>query len=293
MRLAARFFGRWSGHKTIRLHGQDVLIPIVEGQGYQHRSTHEPAVDAIFQVALSLRPGTFVDVGANVGQTLIKVKAVEPGRSYIGFEASPFCCYYLSRLIAENAYQDCVLVPYALSDHSGTASFHFSGIADAQATIIGDFWTKKNARENKMTVLLGRGDDVLASMGTSRVGIIKIDVEGGELEVVRGMDRVLRNDRPLVIIEVLPYIIDLSTLDEDSREKMVSRKQRSEQLTDMLRKLGYVCHRLLPDGSLDETWEFGMERYDSRMTNYVLVPSEESSLLADLQEQYRRHLRVN
>jgi hypothetical protein len=46
-------------------------------------------------------------------------------------------------------------------------------------------------------------DDYVALRGISRVDIIKIDVEGGELDVVRGSKRLLNESRPTIICEVL------------------------------------------------------------------------------------------
>jgi len=44
-------------------------------------------------------------------------------------------------------------------------------------------------------------EDVVASLGINRVNVLKIDIEGGELDVLRSAKRVLREMRPVVVCE--------------------------------------------------------------------------------------------
>lgn len=45
-----------------------------------------------------LRSGTFLDIGVNLGLTLIKVKSVNADRNYIGFKPNPACVFYIEEL---------------------------------------------------------------------------------------------------------------------------------------------------------------------------------------------------
>jgi hypothetical protein len=47
--------------------------------------------------------GTFFDVGANVGQRLLAVRAVVPDMPYIGFEPNVVCAAYTHRLMRDTA----------------------------------------------------------------------------------------------------------------------------------------------------------------------------------------------
>lgn len=261
-------------------------MPVIEGEGHENRKNYEPAVDAILTAMLSTTADLFVDVGANVGQMLIKVKTLDPSRHYVGFEASPFCCYYVFRVIAENRYRDCVLVPRALSDEPGVGAFHFTGLADPQATVVDGFWDTPHKRANSTTVLLDRGDNTLAMLGNPRVGIIKIDVEGGELEVLKGFSDTIARDRSLVLCEVLNFISEETATRNGSVEVMQQRRTRCEALAALMQSCDYGCYRLMPDATLFATWDYGMDVYDDRMTNYIFVPNEKSDLLADLSTRY-------
>ena len=76
-----------------RIGGQRVTVPIREGIGTNLLLQDEPWMFPLLGALLRQFPGVFVDVGVNVGQTLTKVKAIEPGRSYVGFEPNPVCVH--------------------------------------------------------------------------------------------------------------------------------------------------------------------------------------------------------
>ena len=50
-------------------------------------------------------------------------------------------------------------------------------------------------------------DDLLESMGVGRVGLIKIDVDGGELQALEGARGVICRDHPTVLFELCPYLL--------------------------------------------------------------------------------------
>ncbi len=64
---------------------------------------------SIFATLLRLTSSAVLDVGANVGQTLLKVKSCSAERTWIGFEPNSTCVMYLERLIAVNRFSCCTL----------------------------------------------------------------------------------------------------------------------------------------------------------------------------------------
>jgi FkbM family methyltransferase len=50
-------------------------------------------------------------------------------------------------------------------------------------------------------------DDLLDSLAMRSVALIKIDVDGRELDVLRGVTRTLHRDRPVVVFELCPYLL--------------------------------------------------------------------------------------
>jgi FkbM family methyltransferase len=68
---------------------------------------------------LPTREGLFIDVGVNLGQTLVKVKDIDPERSYLGFEPNPSCVAFTERMIPALGLRNCRTVPAGLSSETG------------------------------------------------------------------------------------------------------------------------------------------------------------------------------
>ena len=75
----------------------------------------------LIAAVLARRPGVFVDVGANIGQTLIDFCAANADRSYIAFEPNPQCVEVLNGLVRANDLPQCLVVPVGLSNTTGIA----------------------------------------------------------------------------------------------------------------------------------------------------------------------------
>lgn len=135
-----------------------------------------------------------VDVGAHAGDVLAIMRHLSPDGSHFAFEPIP-------RLEAELRlrFPDVVVRRVAVSDVSGEADFHwfpgvpgFSGLARR---------TDVDARE-PVEVIRVRTEPLDALVPDSiRVHVLKIDVEGAELQVLRGAARILSHDRPWVLFE--------------------------------------------------------------------------------------------
>jgi hypothetical protein len=70
-------------------------------------------------ISLKIRGGVFVDVGANLGQTLIEFWLIDSGNSYIGFEPNEACIEYLETLININSLDGCKIIPVGLFNKNG------------------------------------------------------------------------------------------------------------------------------------------------------------------------------
>ena len=127
-----------------------------------------------------LLPGdVFVDVGANIGY--FSLIAAKYARQVVAFEPSPMTRPYLRRNLELNpALASRVTVhSLALSDHCGSAEMFnppdYPGMAALRPT--------GQEREVVESVALDTMDHALVDQ---RVSFIKVDVEGGELDVLNG-----------------------------------------------------------------------------------------------------------
>ena len=154
-----------------------------------------------------LTPGDIVlDVGANVGY----ISAVAASRVGItgevhGFEPLRECYARLERLCELNPQFRFVFNNVALGEAEGLLPIAFNPKGDSRnATLV----PGKKAPETR-DVLVWRLDDYITRSipAAERISIIKIDVEGFEYSVLRGLDRFLAgtSHRPLIICEIKPW----------------------------------------------------------------------------------------
>ena len=154
--------------------------------------------------ALASRCGAFVDIGANIGQTLLDFLVCRKGdERYIGFEPNPKCAEMVASIIRDNDIADAVLVPIGLADRSALLPLFFgaNSTTDSGATLVADLRPSKAVKQQWVPCLTF--DAAAADLAVNDIALIKIDVEGGEGEVLSGMRETLRTKRPWVMCEVL------------------------------------------------------------------------------------------
>ncbi len=154
-------------------------------------------------LAALLDPGmTVVDAGANVG--LIGLRLADRLRTLGGgrvllVEPVPANAARLHESIRANELEAfCTVFEVALGDGEGRATLFVEGRAGRSGNA-GRFAPRGRARAGGLTeteVALRSLDDLLHDAGGPTVGLIKLDVEGGELAFVRGALRCLERDTP-------------------------------------------------------------------------------------------------
>ena len=152
-----------------------------------------------------LQPGmTVVDVGAHVGcHALLAARLVGPQGKVIAFEASPENFSLLQKNVALNGYQNIECVQKAVSNRSGTITFHLSLEGNDRNSIYDNSRTGRPGRA--VTVPATTLDEFMASAGWPHVNLVKIDVEGAEPLVFEGMSELLRRSHDVaLIIEFAP-----------------------------------------------------------------------------------------
>lgn len=257
------FFDRKYGE---RQYGRDFVVPIVNG-----RKTYisEVWLSELLEKLLPQFPGGFVDVGVNLGQTMLKVQAAEPGRKYIGFEPNPACADYANALIRKNKF-DCCVVPAGLGRETGVLMLQMyrSEDTDPSASMVEAF-RDKPAEQQPMVVL--SWDDVPASVAPEKVAIVKIDVEGGEADVIEGLKGMMTAERPIVLVEILPVY----------SEDNLPRLERQKRIERVLAELDYRIFRVHKNATeklshLEILEEFGIHG-DLALSDYLLCPAEKGS----------------
>lgn len=139
--------------------------------------------------------GAFVDVGANFG--VYAAYAIRHASDVYIFEPHPDLSRELAQIFAGRAHVN----PIALSDRSGTVEFLIPRLHHRDIHSRGSIETVHSADFTEMRsvkVERRRLDD----LAIPDVAVIKIDVEGHELAVLKGSHETLAKHRPSVIVEV-------------------------------------------------------------------------------------------
>lgn len=179
-------------------------IPVLGEIGKGNLKRREKWMYDLLKKVLPIRPGLFVDVGVNIGQTLIHYKTIEAEGEYIGFEPNPVCVYYIHKLISANKWNNCSLVPSGIYSRSGLVEInYYSGATDSMATLVKNFRDDRVVTRKEMINCINEKE--LTTLLSNRfLSVIKIDVEGSELDVIKQLKSIITEKRPFVIAELLP-----------------------------------------------------------------------------------------
>jgi FkbM family methyltransferase len=182
-----------------------------------------------------------VDVGVNLGQTLLAVKSIRSDWPYFGFEPNPHCVSYVARLIEANRLERCTVFPFAIGADTGVFDLRARSLAGGEGSIVDGFRRDDFYQHTIKVPVLGPGA-LPEELDEHRIGVLKIDVEGGELEVVRTLEPLIARDRPAVVVELLPTY-------GGGPDGPGSRQQRQDELLAILERLDYATIRLHRDGT--------------------------------------------
>jgi FkbM family methyltransferase len=213
LRLAGAYDQRFwesAGHKSVRGKWHGYLMDLDLSDHYERTAyflaRYHELVAQLFLRAV-LRPGdTFVDVGAHAGMiTLLGAGCVGPSGRVIAFEPNPSVFVALTRHIELNSLTHVRAENMGLSDTAGTLSLRILNQDAKLATCapIAAADTTTVTQEHRIPV--ARGDDVIrVPAGTALT--LKIDVEGFEHHVLRGLERTLHEHHPAIVTESIPWM---------------------------------------------------------------------------------------
>jgi FkbM family methyltransferase len=154
----------------------------------------------ILRLARAVLPGdgVFVDVGANVGLHTLAVAQhlAGGGGAVVAFEPHPVNYRLLTHNIRQNRLR------HVLAENLGLAEAPATLTGTASAA--GGNWSLASHGDYQFEVRLLRLDDYLRDHPVPRIDLMKIDVEGAEVRVLRGARRTIERFRPPIVFEVCP-----------------------------------------------------------------------------------------
>lgn len=150
-----------------------------------------------------LGPGaTMLDLGAHTGTyALHAARAVGPTGAVYAFEPLPSNAERLRVNVGLNGFTQCTVVQSAVSDVAGRAPFQSVEVGGESGW--GSMVIDASAVTHAIEVDVVTVDGFAQANGLGRVDLIKLDIQGSELQALRGAEHVLRTSRPHVLCEVV------------------------------------------------------------------------------------------
>ncbi len=150
--------------------------------------------------------GCFFDVGANVGLYTWEISKICPHRKILAFEPDTENIKLLQKTLSAANLQNLEICNYALSNQNGEVLFFQDSLTSATGCVAGKDkpWIEQylNSSANEIRVKTKTLDSVVSD--DNNPSLIKIDVEGHEVEVLEGGRNTLTKIKPLLIVESFP-----------------------------------------------------------------------------------------
>ncbi len=147
-----------------------------------------------------------LDVGANIGyDTLILAKLVGKNGRVFAFEPGPINFQLLEKNIKINEYNNVTLVNKAVSKDNKSIKLYLNETNGTGHKIddISNLGVKLNRKSIDIESI--KLDDFLKNKKIKKIDFVKIDVEGSESEVIKGMNNIFKNNKSLkMILEFTP-----------------------------------------------------------------------------------------
>ena len=181
----------------LHIHGAVVALnpndPVVSGA--LTLGVYERAETRFFLHAC--RPGmTVLDVGANVGYySALAMRILQERGTIVAMEPDPESFSYLQKTVAANGTAKVICVRKAAAAESGEATLFVSRENRGDNRLYANEFGTDSLQVPAVAV-----DDLLAELGIAQVNLVKMDVQGFEGHVLRGMTRTITQSASLIVL---------------------------------------------------------------------------------------------
>ncbi len=246
---ATAFAKRAVGAASRRLDRPELLAAVDAGVRQAEREAI--AIGAVLASTLHA-DSTYVDVGANRGQILRDAVRVAPGGRHVAFEPIPALAEELA-----SAFPDVDCRQMAVGANPGVAEFcHFTQMDGWSGLRRSPEVSDERGQPQYISVTVSTLDVELAG---ERPSVIKVDVEGAELEVLEGGRALLTDVRPVIVFE---HVGEAAAL----------YGAAPEGVWDLLSDLGYRIFSVTGDGPFTRSEFAG----SATVVNWLATPEPPS-----------------
>lgn len=138
-----------------------------------------------------------IDVGAHKGEVLDIILKYAPGGIHYAFEPIPDM--YGNLKLKYRDRHNCNISDIALSDKQGTSTFNYVTSNPSYSGLVKRKYDRVDEQDTTIEVKTDKLDNVLPA--GYKPELIKIDVEGGEYQVMLGAENTIRKNKPVIIFE--------------------------------------------------------------------------------------------
>ena len=199
---------------------------------------------------------TFIDVGAHIGSIISSVAHNDSSITIVAVEAIPQKVRKLRQKFPLVEFHGC-----AVGESSGEVSF-FINNDQSGCSSMGTPTDSNKDSISEIKVPLNRLDELVSS---DKVDVIKIDVEGAELGVLRGASELLKKSRPTIMFESGPEMDDGLGYTKKAMYQFLASNDYAVVVPNR------VAHN---DSGLTEDGFIESHLYPRRTTNYFAIPNE-------------------
>jgi FkbM family methyltransferase len=141
----------------------------------------------------------FFDIGANIGHHSLFMS--QHADRLFCFEPFAQVREEMLRKFRHAGVSNATVFPVALGAQNETAQFHPpTGANQGTGTLAEEL--PGNASSSTISVEVVRGDDFFASHALPPISLVKMDVEGFEIQALEGLQQTIRRDRPPILMEI-------------------------------------------------------------------------------------------
>lgn len=222
----------------VNFNGKKIVVPVHGNDGFSNlyiEKDFDYHVYDFFRREIS--NGIFLDIGANIGQTLLRVKSINIDQPIVCVEPSPACVDYLLELKSLNSFNSAMIIPAAIFDEGGIRKLYTRSSIhhDTGASLVNEDRPGWFGDDGFIMVNAINGA-ALAQQVPGKISFIKVDVEGAELPVLKTLGEIIKRDQPIVFCEVLDAH-DNSVLERNNNLK-------KEVFQYIVHDLNYKIYRL-------------------------------------------------